>query len=569
MQVNAYKDDSNLRPTLTWLKKMQQLIIGFFLTAIFSLAIMPWVIRVSIALHVVDVPTKRKVHTHPVPRLGGCGIFLTFSSVLLLLCIFRPASISNYFLEPGNLFFVLGALVAFGVGLYDDFKRLPARYKLIFQIFAASLAYAGGVRIESIGLRDLFVMDLGYASPFISIFWVVLVINAINFMDGLDGLAGGISLVVICFLCYISFIGGHFGTALMLALLGGSIFGFLRYNFNPASVFMGDGGSYFLGYMLATFSALISIENQSTLTIFIPMIALALPIVDVTMSTIRRFIHGKAIFSPDKMHFHHMLLQRGFSQRGAVLVLYGVAILISIFALLLMQVHIEKSLAILVILSLLVLIGIGKLGYFKYYDKSSFFPWIGSIIDEAGLSRKRRSFFDIQIQIDKSTTLPELWCGVEKASLVLKFINCAIYLHKNGLYLNGEEKTAKNRRRISALSSTVTLRKSPPDWSWINPEMELDENNRSLFRMEVALTDKNSNKFGTLVMIKDQSLSPVDHYTLKRIEQLRRSIIKALNRIQQESATLSPKEKSKGRAHGADGVIKSHFKRVILGLTRH
>jgi len=550
---------------------MQQLIIGFFLTVILSLAIMPWVIRVSLALHVVDVPTKRKVHTRPVPRLGGCGIFLTFSFVLALVCLFRPTSIGNYFLESQNLFFVSGALVAFGVGLYDDFKRLPARYKLIFQIVAALLAYAGGVRIESIGIKDFFSLDLGYAAPLVSIFWVVLVINAINFMDGLDGLAGGISLVAVCFLCYISFVGGHFGTALMLAILGGSIFGFLRYNFNPASVFMGDGGSYFLGYMLATFSVLISIQNQSTFTIFIPMIALALPIIDVTMSTIRRFIHGKAIFGPDKMHFHHMLLQRGFSHRGAVLVLYGVAILISIFALLLMQVHVEKSLVILVILSMLVLIGIGKLGYFRYYDKSSFIPWLGSIIDEAGLSRKRRSFFDIQIQIDKSSTFPELWCGVEKASLVLKFINCAVYLHNNGLYLNGEEKTVKNhnRRKNTALNSTVTLRKSPPDWYWVNPEMELDENNRSLFRMEVALTDENSNKFGTLVMIKDQQLSPVDHYTLKRIEQLRRSVIKALVRIQKQSATLSPEEKSKSRAHGADGVIKSHFKRVILGLTRH
>ena len=260
----------------------------------------------------------------------------------------------------------------------------------------------------------------------------------------------------------------------MMAILAGSILGFLRYNFNPASIFMGDGGSYFLGYMLAAVSLLSLENNKSSFTILIAMLALALPIIDVTIATMRRFIHGQAIFSPDRKHFHHMLLQKGFSHRNAVLILYGVTILVSISALLLTRTHGEKSLTILVLLALMVVIGIYKLGYFRPYNKSSLVLWLNDLSYEAGFSRQRRSFFDIQVQINESNTLPKLWDSVEKALITLKIINCAVYLHNNGpIIMKKHLERLKNRRIAPALFSTVTLRKSPPDWYWINPETEL------------------------------------------------------------------------------------------------
>lgn len=519
------------------------LVFGFFLALLLSVISTPLIIKLARALHVVDIPTERKVHVRPTPRLGGLGMFLTFAFSLTLLVPLLPVSIMNVLVEPGKLFFIAGGLVAFGVGLYDDFKRVRARYKLCIQIVAAMLAYAGGVRIETIGLHNFFLLDLGWAAPFVSVFWIVLVINAINLIDGLDGLAAGISFLAAIFLGYICFIGGHDETALIMAILSGTILGFLCYNFHPASIFMGDGGSYFLGYMLATFSILSSIGNQSTFTILIPMLALALPIIDVTMATIRRFIHGQAIFSPDKLHFHHMLLQNGFSHRNAVLVLYGVAIFISLSAFLLMKIHNEKSLTIVAIVGMIIPYGIIKLGYFRYYDKSAFIPWLSSIGDEAGLSHQRRSFFDVQVQINKANNLPELWEAIEKALHMLKFINCAVYLTKNGAKRNSLRMTDRsannvNRRKMPALTSSVTLRKTPPDWYWINPELELDEHNRSLFRIEMDLEDNNGNKLGTLLLVKDQRLTPVDHFTLKRIEHLRRSIIKALARMQTEPTAV-------------------------------
>ena len=560
---------------------MIQLSFGFFLAAILSLIITPLMIKLAMTFHVVDIPTERKVHTLPIPRLGGCGIFLTFVFVVALISFFQPTTFQSFFTKPQRLYFILGALVSFGVGLFDDFKSLPARNKLCFQIIAAILAYAGGIRIDVIGIQDFYILDLEYTSPIVSIFWIVLVINAINLIDGLDGLAAGICMVVACFLCYICFTEGHVGAALMMAILGGSILGFLRYNFNPASIFMGDGGSYFLGYMLATISVISLEDNKSTFTILIPMLTLALPIIDMTIATIRRFIHGQAIFSPDKKHFHHMLLQNGFSHLNSVLILYGVTILVSLSALTLTRTGGEKSITILVLIGLLVVIGINKLGYFKSFNKSSLLLWLNDISYEAGLSRQRRSFFDIQVQINESKTLPELWRSVERALIKLKIINCAVYLNNNGpRKMVKMRKQLENRRITPALSSTVTLRQSAPDWYWINPEMELDEHNRSLFRVEMELNDKDDIKIGTLLLIKDQRISPVGHSTLKSIEHLRRSITIVLARILREKGFLGyyeitlvipPKKKSTPSTSGSQASLTKEKMHDVPNktLTRH
>jgi hypothetical protein len=200
---------------------------------------------------------------------------------------------------------------------------------------------------------------------------------------------------------------------------------------------------------------------------------------------------------------------------------------------------------------MLAVIGISKLGYFSNYDNSAIIPWICSILDEAGLSRQRRSFFHLQVQINKSSTLPELWHSVENALQMLEFVNFAVYLcNDDGLRMNRQEnkghdrrKKGHDRRKVPALSSTVTLRKAPPDWHWINPELELDEHNRCLFRLEMDMNDEDGIKLGTLLMIKDQRLIPLNHYTLKRIEHLRRSIVKTLSKLQKESAPVSHQEK--------------------------
>ena len=251
-----------------------------------------------------------------------------------------------------------------------------------------------------------------------------------------------------------------------------------------------------------------------------------------------------------------MLLQKGFSHLNSVLILYGVTILVSISALVLTRTHGEKSITILVLLGLLVVIGMNKLGYFKSYTKASLVLWLNDISYEAGLSRQRRSFFDIQVQINESNTLPELWHSVEKAVITLKMINCAVYLNNNGpRNMVKMRKQLDNRRITPALFSTVTLRESTPDWHWINPEMELDEHSRSLFRVEMDMNDEYGIKIGTLLLIKDQRISPVGHSTLKRIEHLRRSITMVLTRILRENTVIPPKKESTPSTSGSQASL--------------
>lgn len=517
------------------------LIIAFITAASLCMLMIPIVIKFAKKYKIVDTPTARKVHEKPIPRLGGVAIFGSFALIAVIASIYNPTIVQQCINAPENFLFVLGAVIIFGLGLFDDFRPLSAKYKFTVQIFAACLAYIGGIRIDTIGLNGYFTVELEWLAPFVSIFWIILVVNAINLIDGLDGLAGGISLFAVLFLGAISYFSGRTDIALIMATLAGSILGFLKFNFNPASIFMGDGGSYFLGYMLATFSIMSAIDNHSAFTVLIPMLALGLPIIDVTMATVRRFIHGHGIFRPDKKHFHHMLLQRGLSHRNAVLVLYAVAALISLLAMLLMQMHDGKSLIIIAAGGLLACIGISKLGYFQDYDKSAILPWLNGISYEVGISKKRRSLFNLQTEIDGSKTISELWQNVEKALVMMEFVSCAVYLsEERTLRVVGKEPDIRNRRKLPAIFSTVTMRKAAPHWYWENADLYLDEHNRSLLRLEMEMFDDDHKSLGTIVMIKDQKLTPLGQYTLKRVEHLRRSIVKALVNIQQ----LEPKASS-------------------------
>lgn len=514
------------------------LLLCFACTFGLTIALVPPLARWAIAHGLVDKPNARKVHALAVPRIGGVAIFLSFYCTLPLLYALFPTALEQYVFDPRNVFLILGSLVAFGVGLVDDFKGLRAKKKLYLQLVAAGLAYLGGIRIESIGFYTLFQMDLGWLSPVISIFWMVLVINAFNLIDGLDGLAGGVGVVACAFLGYVCFIRGNLGGVVFMVAIAGSLIGFLRYNFHPASVFMGDGGSYFLGYLLGTVSTFIAMTNTATLTTLIPMLVVALPVIDVSIATMRRFAHGRAIFSPDRKHFHHMLLRKGLSHRNAVFVLWGMTVFIGCCGLAFLRIKDEKAYVLLILLGASILYGIAKLGYFNDYDLKAVLPWLNGISDEVGLSRERRSFFDIQTKIGSAQSLPELWMHVERAAVMLEFMIGAIYLQKAAHRkkwpgLRARKAQHDERRNTPALYATVAMRQSSPDWYWCNPEQDVDQHSRSLFRVEMDMQSDDGYTFGTLLLIKNQAVSPVSHYTLKRIEHLKRSIVKALSTMEE------------------------------------
>ena len=274
---------------------MTTILFAFILALFLSLCITPLARFLGRRWGAMDLPSGRKMHTLPVPRIGGVGIFLAFAITLPAFSLFLATDISRLLvLDTRATALIAGAVICFLTGFVDDFKGLPAWVKLLFQILAASLAYYGGVRIDKvfIGVGEL---KLGYFGLPLTVLWFLVFINAINLIDGLDGLAGGITFIAAMLMVLLSLMGENYLIALLFAVLAGSIMGFLYYNYNPASIFLGDGGSYFLGFAFAGLSLYGSMKGQMGSVMLIPIIALGIPLFDVILSSMRRFLEGKKI----------------------------------------------------------------------------------------------------------------------------------------------------------------------------------------------------------------------------------------------------------------------------------
>ena len=257
------------------------------------------------------------------PRFGGVAIVGGFAVVCCLAAgLLHLAGIQR----SVNWTIIAGSLAVFALGLRDDFKPLGAKVKLLVQVLIASAVYAAGIQIVQIknplsGAE----YDLGAWGFVATVFWLVALTNLINLIDGSDGLAGGISLMLMCLLAYFGF--GADSFSLLVALgTAGAVVGFLCYNFPPAKIYMGDGGAYFLGFLIGSLTIVNSHKGTVAAALIAPIFALALPIADVVLAIVRRGLKGLPIFRPDRKHIHHRLVDFGFSRRGAVLVLYGVSL---------------------------------------------------------------------------------------------------------------------------------------------------------------------------------------------------------------------------------------------------
>ena len=274
-------------------------------------------------------------HTHVglVPRIGGLGIICGFA-LTYLLCFFYLDHIDNKTLVHYGIF--LGALLAFLLGFVDDFHPLGAKFKLLAQVLIGVIVHECGIAIEKLTIPFTGdVLELGLLSMGLTVFWFVAIMNLINLIDGLDGLAGGIGLMLLSLLAFEAFQGG--GAISLILSLGmvGAVLGFLFHNFPPAKAYMGDSGAYLIGFVIAALSLINSEKGTILAALIAPILALALPIADVTYAMCRRAISGLPIFRPDKQHIHHRLIRSGFSGQKAVLLLYGISLFALIGALLL------------------------------------------------------------------------------------------------------------------------------------------------------------------------------------------------------------------------------------------
>jgi UDP-GlcNAc:undecaprenyl-phosphate GlcNAc-1-phosphate transferase len=298
-----------------------------FMTALVStLLLVPPIKKLAFVTGVMDRPEKRKIHTSHVPRLGGLAIFLGF-----LISIFAQGP------EIASLRGVLfGMTVIVIVGILDDAMNLPAKAKLVGQIVAAAGAILiSGLEIQFLGSVLGNHVALGWLSFPLTVIWIVGITNAINLSDGLDGLASGISLIGFLSFGFLAYQRGDSTILLLCLILAGCILGFLKYNTHPAEIFMGDTGSMFLGFSLGVISTMGHFKSLTAVTLFTPILVLFVPISDTLWAIFRRLREGRSPFSPDKKHFHHLLLNRGMDQVQSVSVIYAISAMLSLTAVLL------------------------------------------------------------------------------------------------------------------------------------------------------------------------------------------------------------------------------------------
>lgn len=311
---------------MNFLVNGQNIFLIVLVTFIASVILVPIIIKIAHHVNALDIPNERKVHTKPIPRLGGLAIFLAF---LLGTILFSRTSITMNAILIASFIIVL-------TGMIDDIKPLSAKTKLVPEIIAAIIViFYGNIvlnHIDILGLNIDFPAPLNYI---ITGIFIVGITNAINLIDGLDGLAGGVSSIYFTTIAIIAFIidrNQGIDTIMSLILLGSTL-GFLVYNFHPAKIFMGDTGSLFLGFMISII-ALLGFKATTLTSLIIPIIILAIPIFDTGLAILRRALKGEKITAPDKEHLHHQLLKMKFGTRASVLIIYAINILfasISIF----------------------------------------------------------------------------------------------------------------------------------------------------------------------------------------------------------------------------------------------
>ena len=329
-------------------------IYGFpFMLAMFvSYVLTPYIKKLAFKIGAVDRPDNRKVHKKIMPRLGGLAIYIAF----MIGCVASMEITWDIF---GIL---LGGTLIVALGVADDVYQLPAKVKLLGQIAAACVLVIFDIRIEWVNnpLGGYFYLDM-LSIPF-TIFWVISFTNVVNLIDGLDGLAAGVSAIASLTVILVAVQMGYFHIAILTAALAGAIIGFIRYNFNPATIFMGDTGSMFIGYMLAAISVYGAVKTAATIALIVPAIALGLPILDTAFAIMRRYVNGRPIFQPDKGHLHHRLLATGMSHKETVLFMYGITAVLCIGAVLWAEMDGFYAALIIAVIMTAVAVGAKKIG---------------------------------------------------------------------------------------------------------------------------------------------------------------------------------------------------------------
>jgi len=339
-------------------------LMTFIVAMIVAFVLTPLVRRLAFRIKAVDVPKdNRRMHKKPIPLVGGLAIFAGFMVALV-----------SFSRIDGEMAAILaGACIIVVMGIIDDIYDVPALIKLVVQIAAALIPVLSGVVIQNLTnpFADSGTLHLGIFSIPVTVFWIVAIVNAVNFIDGLDGLACGVSAISSITMFIVSYMVSDGSVVLAIAALAGACLGFLPFNFNPAKIFMGDTGSMFLGYILATMSVQGLFKMYAVVSFAVPFVALALPLSDVVFAVVRRLAKGQSPFAADRGHIHHKLIDMGLDQKQSVLILYCLSIVLGVISVIMTKTGEGKLLILAIALIFAVFIALSAMLYGKQHYHSA------------------------------------------------------------------------------------------------------------------------------------------------------------------------------------------------------
>ena len=479
----------------------------FIISTLSALLLTPLIRRKAVEWGAVAIPDKgRHIHAAPTPRLGGIAIYIAF---LLTLCLVPLSGnlVSDIFVAnlPRIVALLIPATFIFAFGIYDDFRGADAPVKIVFQTIAASYLFASGLRIENLSSPFGGHWKLPLLLSFVlTALWVILITNAFNLIDGIDGLAAGASIFALLSILIFSIAQGNPEISLLSVPLLGAVLGFLRYNFNPATIFLGDSGSLFLGFMAAALSLAGSQKGSTIVAIAIPLVSFGLPLTEAGLSLVRRFLSGAPLLAGDRGHIHHRLLDRGLTQRQAAILLYAVCGLFSLFGLMLLNPQRNIGALVFFIIGVGLIFGVQHLRYPEFSE-------LGSQIRRSVHRRRRTIAANVHVRrlganLDQVTSVDELIAALTSLPISDEF----------------------DAIRLEVTSGTTL-------WNW-NRDVQHYPTEAHTWRLTVPLLGENATPLGRITFDRDLRRSAPVVELAPLCENLAREIESALRKIQDISS---------------------------------
>lgn len=437
---------------------MTTYLLVYFGSTILSLVTTSMIISIAKRSNIMDAPGIRKVHSTPVPRIGGVAIYISVIMVIIPVLMLNNIPGKEVFFSGYKAVLLLYSVsIIFFVGLIDDLKGLCAKFKLFAQVTAAIVFCSAGVRIDSITITDSFVLNLGLLAWPFTIIWIVGITNAVNLIDGLDGLAAGICAAACGVIAILTL---HFDipvmTIIMLSMLG-ALTGFLFFNFNPAKVFMGDSGSLFLGFTIACSSILCTSKIETVVGLALPVLALGIPVFDTFFSMLRRFLERRSIFSPDHGHFHHRLLALGLHQRHVVIIAYGLTLVTAGLGMFMLITRSIQTIVIFICILFLLLLVFRAVGAVRLKEVVDSLKRKHEIAIET--KKEKEKFERLELHFRDARYFDQWWQAVCFAAEEMDFVNgkMPVTNRDGSTRILAWERQSKNVTTDNILKSTLTL----------------------------------------------------------------------------------------------------------------